>query len=115
MEAQTLIKAEQMRFVEAMPGVSKVNLWGDPEGSHGSLTRFKAGFTTPLHSHTHEVRMVVISGTLVHTDAGQVTNLGPGSYCFIPGGKKHVTACTPDSDCLFYEEQPGQFDLIPVQ
>ncbi len=111
-ERTELIQATSEAFREVMPGVSKAALWGNPEEQHGSITRFKAGFTTPLHTHTHDVRMVIISGTMVHGDAdGQKTPLGPGAYCYVPGGTRHTSACTIEAECVFYEEQPGKFDL----
>ena len=111
-----LIQAATAKFREVMPGVFKVHLWGEPTGNHGSFTKFKAGFKTPMHTHTYDVRMVVISGTLLHGNAlGQETRLGAGAFCYIPGGEKHTSACAPDADCLFYEEQPGHFDLNPVR
>jgi len=110
-----IIKADEAKFSEVMKGVSKTDLWGEVGGEHGSFTRFKAGFKAPMHTHTYDVRMVVISGTLLHTETdGTELRLGPGSYCFTPGGSVHSTGCAKDSDCLFYEEQPGRFDLKPA-
>ena len=111
-----VINANEAKFTQVMEGVSKSSLWGDAEGKHGSFTRLKAGLTTPLHTHTYDIRMIVVSGTLIHTEPdGIVTRLGPGSYCFTPGGSVHSTGCTADADCLFYEEQDGKFDLKPVR
>lgn len=111
-----IVQGTALKLKEVMPGVSKQELWGDPDGEHGAMTRFTAGFVTPMHTHAYDVRLVVVSGTLIHGDAGGVkTRLGPGSYCYIPAGQKHTAECEKNSDCLFYEEQPGKFDLTPVK
>ena len=111
-----IIQGKALKFKEVMTGVSKQDLWGDPAGQHGAITRLKAGLTTPMHTHSSDVRMVVISGTLIHGEAnGEQTRLGPGSYCCIPAGLRHTTGCDKLSDCLFYEEQPGRFDMNQVQ
>ena len=111
-----IIQGSALKFTDVMPGVSKQDLWGDARGQHGGITRLKAGFAAPMHTHSYDVRMVVISGTLIHGDAaGEMTRLGPGSYCYIPAGLKHTTGCDKGSDCQFYEEQPGNFDLNLVK
>jgi len=111
-----IIQANTAKFTEVMQGVSKASLWGKANSDHGSFTRLKAGLKTPMHTHTYDVRIVVISGTLIHGDSeGNETRLGPGSFCNTPAGEKHTTGCTADSPCLFYEEQPGEFDLNPVR
>lgn len=110
-----LIQGDAMKFVDIMPGASKAEAWGDPYGDHGNFARLKAGFKSPMHTHTYDVKMVIVTGTLLHGDAtGVITRLGPGSYCYIPEGQKHTTACAEGSDCLFYEEQPGKFDIKPA-
>ena len=41
--------------------------------------------------------------------------LGPGSYMMQPGGNyRHTTSCDKASDCLFFVESNGAFDLKPV-
>lgn len=103
-------------FKAVMPGVEKAGLWGSPAGEHASLTRMAAGFKAGMHTHKHEVRMLVVEGTIVHTDAkGGVTELTKGSYRMVPGGIKHDTACAAGQDCLFVESLPGAFDLKAVK
>jgi len=105
--------AADIKYKEVVPGVSKVDLWGNSEkGAHGSLTKFVAGTTHALHTHTQDVKIVVFSGTFVYTaENGPETKLGPGSYVLIPGGKKHSSGCTADAECQFFEEQAGKFDM----
>ena len=101
-----------MRFTEVMPGAAYAVAWGEPNGGHGGFTRVKVGYKVPMHSHTFDVRMVVVSGALIFGDSGGAeARLEPGSYCFVPGGARHTIACAPGVECLFYEEQLGKFDL----
>lgn len=40
---------------------------------------------------------------------------GPGSYLMQPGGNyRHTTACGTNSDCVFFVESKGAFDLKPA-
>ena len=100
------------------PGVKISDMWGDhTKGAFGSLVKFPAGFTTPLHTHTNAFKIVVISGTFVQVpEGGKEIRLGPGSYLMQPGdGYKHTSGCDKASDCVFFTQANGKFDLIPVK
>jgi quercetin dioxygenase-like cupin family protein len=101
----------------APPGVKQVNLWGDPtKGRFGALQKFPAGFSTPLHSHSANLKMVIISGTVIHGPEGKPeVRLGPGSYLTDPSGYKHTTKCDAASECTFFLEGDGPFDIKMVE
>ena len=100
------------------PGIKIVDVWGDhSKGGYGAFLKFPAGFLSPLHTHTHAIRIVVISGTYTHTPDGKSEQrLGPGSYAYQPGGSyKHISGCDKASDCVLFIESTGAFDLLPVK
>ena len=99
------------------PGVQIVDLWGDhTKGAFGALIKFPAGFAAPLHTHTSNMKLVIISGTVVHGPEGKSeVRLGPGSYLMQPGGSyRHTTTCDQASECEFFIESAGKFDLKVV-
>jgi len=115
------ISFEELRWTDldpvGAPGVKIAVLWGDfKSGAFGSLFKLPAGFAAPLHTHTHEMKLVIVSGTYIQgPDGGQEFRLGPGSYLLQPGGNyRHTTRCDQASDCLFFVESKGAFDLRPV-
>jgi uncharacterized protein DUF4437 len=96
------------------PGVKVANLWGDFRNSaFGAFFRLPAGFSAPLHAHTHEMKLVIVSGIYIQGPEGKPEfRLGPGSYLMQPGGSYwHTTRCDPASECLFFVEGGGAFDL----
>jgi quercetin dioxygenase-like cupin family protein len=100
------------------PGVKIADLWGDhTKGAFGALTKFPAGWSAPLHTHTHDMHIVVLSGTFIHTPEGKAeVRLGPGSYLMQPGGSyRHTTACDKASECEIFTESKGKFDIKPVE
>lgn len=102
----------------AAPGVQIADVWGDhTKTGYGAFLKFPAGFLAPLHTHTHAIKIVVISGTYTQTPDGKAEmRMGPGSYVFQPGGEyKHVSACDKASDCVLFIESSGAFDLKPVE
>jgi len=117
-KASVTMTPDQMKWVPN-PGAPEVKLataWGDPaKGAHGAFHKFPAGFTAPLHTHSFDMRIVVISGTMSLSGAdGKETMLPAGSYFFQPGGWQHVTKCQPGSDCVLYVTSTGKFDMKPV-
>ena len=96
------------------PGVKIADLWGDhAKGAFGALLKLPAGFAAPLHTHTHDMKVVFLSGTYIQAPEGKPeVRLGPGSYMMQPGGNyRHTTSCDKSSECVFFVESNGGFDL----
>lgn len=93
-------------------GAMNARLWGDEtKGAHGGLTKFPAGFKAPLHHHSNDIRIVVVKGAYIYNGK----KYGPGSYLFIPGGTNHESGGAEDSESIFFTDQPGPFDIKPVE
>ena len=99
------------------PGVQIVDLWGDhTKGAFGAFVKLPAGFAAPLHTHTHAMKVVFLSGTYIQVPDGKTeVRMAPGSYMLQPGGNyRHTTTCGKASECVFFLESEGAFDLVPV-
>ncbi len=105
---------DKIVYKEVIPGISKAVLWQTPSGAYGALTRAAPNVKNPLHTHSHEIKMVFISGTWNYGTESGVTKLGAGSYLVVPGGRKHTSGSGPDG-ALFYEESDGAFDMTPAK
>jgi anti-sigma factor ChrR (cupin superfamily) len=115
------LQAGELKWVDldpkGAPGVKIADVRGDhATGAYGSFLRLPPGFVVPLHTHTHEMRVVFLSGTYLQTPEGRPeVRLGPGSYMVQPGGNyRHITGCDKASECLFFVESDGPFDLHVV-
>jgi hypothetical protein len=100
------------------PGVKVADLWGDhTKGAFGAFFKLPAGFAAPLHTHTYDIKVVFVSGTYIQQPEGKPEfRLGPGSYLMQPGGNyRHTTSCDKGSECLFFVESNGAFDLKLVE
>ena len=113
--------AADLQWVEldpvGAPGVEIATLWGDHRtGAFGAFFKLPAGFAVPLHTHTHDMKLVFVSGTYLQGPEGRPElRLGPGSYLMQPGGDyRHTTSCDPEADCVFFVESDGAFDLQPA-
>src|SRR5262245_66303756 len=69
------------------PGVKVADLWGNhASGAYGALFKLPAGFAAPLHTHTSDMKVVIVSGTYIQAPDGKPEfRLGPGSYFMQPG------------------------------
>lgn len=92
-------------------------VWGDPaKGPHGAFHKFKPGFDAGLHTHSADMRIVVVSGTIIAaTEGGPERKLPPGSYEYQPHSVKHVTKCDTGSECVIFVMANGKFDLVPAE
>ena len=99
------------------PGAKIAKLWGDPaKGGFGAFFMLPPGFAVPLHTHTHPMKVVIVSGTYLQApDGAPEFRLGPASYLMQPGGNyRHTTSCDKASPCVFFVESEGAFDLHVV-
>ena len=99
------------------PGVKVATLWGDVgKGAFGAFFKLPAGFAAPLHTHTHDMKVVFVSGTYIQAPKGKPEfRMDAGSYLMQPGGSyQHITRCDQAAPCIFFVESDGAFDLRPV-
>jgi anti-sigma factor ChrR (cupin superfamily) len=99
------------------PGVMTAVAWGDPaKGAHAAFHKFEAGFTAPLHTHTANLKIVVVSGTMSLTGKdGKEMKFPAGSFYTQPNTYAHITRCQPGSECVAYVEADAAWDLKPVE
>jgi len=107
------MKWETPAMKEAPPGVQMVPLWGDMnKGAYGSMIKFTQAMDNPLHTHSHDVKSVVLSGSFwIAPENGEKKTFGPGSYFMIPGGWKHTSGA--DAGTTVFQEGTGKFDMKP--
>jgi quercetin dioxygenase-like cupin family protein len=85
------------------------------KGAYRVMVKFPAGTTHPVHTHSGDVEVVVISGTFLYgADDASAKDLGPGSYAFVPGGTKHVSGCKAGAECVVFQSGTEKFDMTPV-
>jgi hypothetical protein len=98
-------------------GIRQAVLWGDPATrGYGAFNKWPAGLDVPLHWHTFDHRVVVLSGVLALTLEGQPTREFPaGSYLMVPGRARHAASCGAGAECVFFSEQNLRYDIKMVE
>src|SRR5438105_2251521 len=96
-KASMAIAGSEMKFADVpeAKGVQMAPIKGDMmKGPAKAMAKFAAGTMHPLHTHTADFELVIISGNFTYgADDASAKEYGPGSYIFIPGGYKHVSGC----------------------
>jgi beta-alanine degradation protein BauB len=113
----TLVGVDELKWVDVPNTPVKIaTVKGDSaKGAHVSFMKLPGGFQAPLHSHTADHHVAVVSGTLVLTpEGGTAKRLGPGSWFEFTGKKKHLTACEAGADCVLFEVSSAPWDLVPA-
>jgi len=97
-------------------GMQFALLSGDPErGEYTQIRKVPAGTTNPPHTHSSEIKNVIISGVwYTGADAKSAKDFGPGSIIVMPANWVHVSGCRAGSDCVFYQDGKGRFDFKPT-
>jgi quercetin dioxygenase-like cupin family protein len=111
-----LMPASSLKWsdVPGFPGVRMAVLQGNPDkGAHHSMLKLPGGFSAPLHHHTPDHYVTVVSGTLVLTVDGKENKLPAGSYFSFTGKKQHVTKCESGADCVLSVDSRGKWDVLP--
>jgi len=95
-------------------GMQFAVLSGDPKtGPYTQIRKVPAGTDNPPHSHSSELKNVIISGVwYTGADAASAKDFGPGSVVIMPANWVHVSGSRPGSDCVFYQEGKGKFDFV---
>ena len=92
------------------PGVMIATVKGDYlQGPWAGFIRFPAGSKSGLHTHSGEMKIVIVSGTFRYGPTAEAEKpYGPGSYVVIPRDAPHTNS-QPEG-CLMYIEQDERFD-----
>jgi quercetin dioxygenase-like cupin family protein len=100
--------------VPGMTGVKIAALDGDPgKGPSHFFLKFAGGFSAPLHHHSANHFVTVVSGTLVLTVDGMEHKLPAGSFVSFPNKTRHLTRCEAGPECVLAMDVRGKWDVVP--
>ena len=99
--------------VPNFPGIKMAVVDGDPaKGASHFMLKLADGFAAPLHHHSSDHFVTVVSGTLVLTVDGKETMLPAGSFFLFKGKMQHLTRCAPGADCVLSLDARGKWDVV---
>lgn len=96
-----------------VPGLVAAAVSGDMDkGSSRFFLKYPAGLVTPMHHHTTDHYVTVVSGTITLTVGGKDHKLGPGSYFALTNKAAHAARVEGKEAALFFIEADGPWDVV---
>jgi len=94
-------------------GVAAAVVSGDmATGPCRFFLKYPAGLVTPLHSHSADHHVTVVSGSLTLTVGGKEHLLGPGSYFMLGDKAPHVGKVEGSEAAVMFIEAAGPWDVV---
>lgn len=99
----------------AMPntGIATAPVSGDMgKGASRFFLKYPAGLVTPLHHHTANHHVTLISGSITLTVGGKEYRLGPGSYFMLADRAPHIAKVEGTEDAVFFIQAEAPWDVV---
>jgi mannose-6-phosphate isomerase-like protein (cupin superfamily) len=94
-------------------GVAAAPVSGDMDkGPCRFFLKYPAGLVTPMHHHTANHHVTVISGSLTLTVGGKEHRLGPGSYFMLADRAAHIAKVEGNEEAVFFIQAEGPWDVV---
>jgi len=94
-------------------GVAAAPVSGDMEkGPSRFFLKYPAGLVTPMHHHTADHHVTVVSGSITLTVGGKDHRLGPGSYFMLADRAGHIAKVEGNEEAVFFIQADGPWDVV---
>lgn len=97
-------------------GVAAAVVSGDMEkGPSRFFLKYPAGLVTPLHSHTPDHHVVMVSGSVILSVGGKDYHVGPGDYFMLADKAPHTAKVEGSEAAVMFIEAAGPWDVVMVK
>lgn len=94
-------------------GVAAAPVSGDMDkGPCRFFLKYPAGLVTPMHHHSANHHVTVISGTITLMVGGKEHRLGPGAYFMLADRAPHVAKVEGSEDAVFFIQAEAPWDVV---
>lgn len=94
-------------------GVAAAVVSGDmATGPCRFFLKYPAGLVTPLHSHTADHHVTVVSGSMTLNVGGKDHLLGPGAYFMLADKAPHTAKVEGADAAVMFIEAAGPWDVV---
>lgn len=97
-------------------GVAAAPVSGDMQkGPCQFFLKYPVGLTSPLHHHTANHHVTLISGSITLTVGGKEHRLNPGDYFMLADRAAHIAKVEGNEPAVFFIEAEGPWDVVMAQ
>jgi mannose-6-phosphate isomerase-like protein (cupin superfamily) len=94
-------------------GVAAAAVSGDMnKGPSRFFLKYPVGLVTPMHHHTANHHVTVISGSITLTVGGKEHRLGPGSYFMLADRAPHIAKVEGNEEAVFFIQAEAPWDVV---
>jgi glyoxylate utilization-related uncharacterized protein len=111
-KSMVLAKAD-LKWKAMGNGIAAAPVSGDMEkGASRFFLKYPAGLVTPMHHHTANHHVTLISGSITLTVGGKEHRLGPGAYFMLADRASHIARVEGNEDAVFFIQAETPWDVV---
>lgn len=108
-----LSKADLKWTAMGNSGIATAPVSGDMnKGPSRFFLKYPVGLTTPMHHHTANHHVTVVSGTITLTAGGKEHRLAPGSYFMLADRAPHIAKVEGNEDAVLFIQAEAPWDVV---
>ena len=111
--SSVVVKNSELTWKDMGNGVAAAVVSGDMQkGASRFFLKYPVGLVTPMHHHTADHYVTVISGSITLTTDGKVQKLGPGDYFALTKKATHVAKVEGAQEAVFFIQADAPWDVV---
>lgn len=112
-QSVVLAKTDLKWTAMANTGIATAPVSGDMgKGPCRFFLKYPVGLVTPMHHHTANHHVTLISGSITLTVGGKEHRLGPGSYFMLADKASHIAKVEGTEDAIFFIQAEAPWDVV---
>jgi mannose-6-phosphate isomerase-like protein (cupin superfamily) len=94
-------------------GIAAAPVSGDMDkGPSRFFLKYPVGLVTPMHHHTANHHVTLISGSITLTVGGKEHRLGPGAYFMLGDRAAHIAKVEGNEEAVFFIQAEAPWDVV---
>jgi mannose-6-phosphate isomerase-like protein (cupin superfamily) len=94
-------------------GIAAAPVSGDMDkGPSRFFLKYPVGLVTPMHHHTANLHVTLISGSITLTVGGKEHRLGPGAYFMLGDRAAHIAKVEGNEEAVFFIQAEAPWDVV---
>jgi glyoxylate utilization-related uncharacterized protein len=108
-----VIKSAELAWKDMGNGVAAAPVAGDMQkGASRFFLKYPAGLVTPMHHHSADHYVTVVSGSITLNVNGKDHKLGSGDYFALTGKAAHTAKVEGKKEAVFFIQADAPWDVV---
>ena len=108
-----VVSKADLKWKEMGNGIAAAPVSGDMDkGPSRFFLKYPVGLVTPLHHHTANHHVTVVSGSITLTVGGKEHRLGPGAYFMLGDRAPHIAKVEGSEEVVLFIQAEAPWDVV---